>query len=383
MKSLWAGVSGLQAHQIAMDVEGNNIANVNTAGFKYSRANFSDLLSQTAKIATAPQGTLGGKNPTQIGLGAQVSNVTKIFKQGSIETTDKNTDLAIQGDGFFVVSPDGGSTYKYTRNGDFTFDAEGNFTDSNGYIIQGWVKDSDTGEIDATTPISDITIAPGLTTPANDSSFITLKANLNSGDSIVNKSAIYSLDSYEGWYDSSSDGIMSAAEKHDENDSGNNQFNSNKELIERGMDMASLFDSNGDALKLQDSEGIWVSYQTARTEAMTIDVQAGEDLSFNFSLNGVTIDDSGSNYTAPQAINGVSQQDVDNTVTSYIAQLINQNSTLTGVTAKVESGNKLTLINENQDTTESSMKNISFTNNSTYGTSSSIGIKNAKHYYCL
>ena len=77
MRSLWAGVTGLQAHQIAMDVEGNNIANVNTTGFKYSRANFSDLLSQTAKIATAPQGELGGKNAMQIGLGTQISTVEK------------------------------------------------------------------------------------------------------------------------------------------------------------------------------------------------------------------------------------------------------------------------------------------------------------------
>lgn len=158
MRSLWAGVTGLQAHQIAMDVEGNNIANVNTTGFKYSRANFSDLLSQNSKIATAPQGELGGKNPMQIGLGTQISSVTKIFKQGSIQTTDKNTDLAIQGDGFFVISPDGGSTYKYTRNGDFNFDAQGNFTDSNGYIIQGWMRDDNTGDIDATTPIENITI---------------------------------------------------------------------------------------------------------------------------------------------------------------------------------------------------------------------------------
>lgn len=179
MRSLWAGVTGLQAHQIAMDVEGNNIANVNTAGFKYSRANFSDLLSQTSKIATAPQGELGGKNPMQIGLGTQVSSVTKIFKQGSIQTTDKNTDLAIQGDGFFVVSPDGGKTYKFARNGDFVFDADGNFVDSNGYIVQGWARDDETGEIDATAPIGNVTVAPGLTTPANDTSYITLKANLN------------------------------------------------------------------------------------------------------------------------------------------------------------------------------------------------------------
>ena len=184
MRSLWSGVSGLQGHQIAMDVEANNIANVNTAGFKYSRANFSDMLSQTAKIATSPQGELGGKNPMQVGLGTQVNSITKVFKQGSVQTTDINTDLAIQGDGFFIVSPDGGKTYKYTRNGAFSFDALGNFTESNGYIVQGWVRDPDTGEVDPTAPIRNITIPPGLTTPARGTDHITLKANLNSGDTI-------------------------------------------------------------------------------------------------------------------------------------------------------------------------------------------------------
>ena len=141
-----------------MDVESNNIANVNTKGYKYSRANFSNLLSQTVPIATAPQGNLGGQNSMQIGLGSTVNTVTKIFEQGSIETTDKDTDLAISGDGFFVVSPDQGVTYKYTRNGDFSFDANGNFVDSNGYIVQGWLRDETTGLIDNTSPITNILI---------------------------------------------------------------------------------------------------------------------------------------------------------------------------------------------------------------------------------
>ncbi len=192
MRSLWAGVSGLQSHQIAMDVEGNNIANVNTTGFKYSRANFADLLSQTSKIATAPQGGLGGKNPMQIGLGVTTQSVSHIFSQGSVQNTDKNTDVAIQGDGFFIVSGDGGKTQKFTRAGDFKFDASGNFVDNNGYIVQGWLRDTDTNQIDSTAPIQDINIPPGLTTPANATTFIQLKANLNSGNLIVNKAPTYS-----------------------------------------------------------------------------------------------------------------------------------------------------------------------------------------------
>lgn len=198
MRSLWAGVSGLQAHQIAMDVEGNNIANVNTSGFKYSRANFSDMLSQTAKIATAPQGNFGGKNPMQVGLGTEVNSVTRIFSQGSVQTTGKATDLAIQGDGFFVVSQDGGTTYKYSRNGDFVFDSDGNFVTNNGLVAQGWVRDPETGKIDTSAPIQNIQIQPGLTTPAKQTSEVSIKANLNAGNLIENMSPIRPLDDTAG-----------------------------------------------------------------------------------------------------------------------------------------------------------------------------------------
>ena len=205
MRSLWSGVSGLNAHQVAMDVEGNNIANVNTVGFKYSRTNFQNLLSQTIKSATAPQGTLGGKNPLQVGLGATVSAVETIFKQGSIQNTDKNTDMAISGDGFFVVSGDGGKTYKYTRAGDFSFDANGNFVDPNGYIVQGWLADSETHTIDTASGVKPISIPPGLTTPAHATSKIQIKANLNSGDHIIEMSGtratVDPLDDMNGLYD--------------------------------------------------------------------------------------------------------------------------------------------------------------------------------------
>ena len=184
MRSLWSGVSGLNAHQKAMDVVGNNIANVNTTGFKYSRTNFQDLLSQTTKAATAPQGNLGGKNSLQVGLGATVSSVETMYKQGSIQNTDKNTDMAISGDGFFVVTGDGGKTSKYTRSGDFNFDSNGNFVDPNGFKVEGWKADSTTHKIDTASGVRPIQISPGLTTPANATSEITLKANLNSGDSI-------------------------------------------------------------------------------------------------------------------------------------------------------------------------------------------------------
>ena len=352
MRSLWAGVTGLQAHQIAMDVEGNNIANVNTVGFKYSRANFSDLLSQTAKIATAPQGELGGKNPMQIGLGTQVSSVTKIFKQGSVQTTDKNTDLAIQGDGFFVVSPDGGSTYKYTRNGDFSFDAQGNFTEGNGYIVQGWLRDETTGEIDATTPIANITIPPGLTTPANDTSYITLKANLNSGDTIVNKSKIYTLDSKSGWVDLNGNGLQETNEVHVENDVGDDAFNTDKALYERGQDLGALFNSSGEAFNLENNQGMWVSFAEARTNNLTITAHASGTTDIDLTINGT-------------AISGSIVSTDDDAVATYIASLINEKTASTGVQAQITGGNQIYLTNTNKSGTEDATKNIKLVKGST------------------
>ena len=236
LKSLFSGVSGLQSHQVAMDIVSNNIANVNTVGFKYSRANFSNLLAQTKAIATAPQGQLGGKNPVQVGLGASVASATTIFSQGSIQNSDKNTDMAIQGDGFFIISPDGGTTYKYTRDGDFKFDAKGNFVDNNGFIAQGWLRDPVTGKVDSTAPISNINIPPGLTTPAQPTQEIVLKANLNSGPNVESFSPAYTVD-----------------------DTGTTT-DTNGTIVPSG-DIGVMFNPNGEAFSLKDGQGVEISYQ--------------------------------------------------------------------------------------------------------------------------
>ncbi|UCN00368.1 flagellar hook-basal body complex protein [Sulfurimonas sp. SWIR-19] len=237
LKSLFSGVSGLQSHQVAMDVESNNIANVNTVGFKYSRANFSDLLAQTNAIATAPQGQLGGKNPVQIGLGSTASSTTRIFSQGSIQNSDKNTDVAIQGDGFFIISPDAGTTYKYTRAGDFKFDASGNFVDNNGFIAQGWLRDPVTGKVDSTAPIENINIPPGLTTPAQPTTEVVLKANLNSGPLVESYSRAYPIDAT---------GVVS-------------DYNGNTTGVNSG-DVGFMFNSNGEAFSLQSGQGVTIDY---------------------------------------------------------------------------------------------------------------------------
>ena len=139
MRSMFSGVSGLKGHQTRMDVISNNIANVNTTGFKASRVTFADMISQNLSGASAPQGTIGGVNPKQIGLGMSVASTDLLYTNGSVQSTGKNTDIAIsRGDGLFVVSR--GEQKYYTRNGAFEFDAAGNLTiPSTGLYVQGYM----------------------------------------------------------------------------------------------------------------------------------------------------------------------------------------------------------------------------------------------------
>jgi len=321
LKSLFSGVSGLQSHQVAMDVESNNIANVNTVGFKYSRANFSDLLAQTKAIATAPQGQLGGKNAVQVGLGSTVSSMTRIFSQGSVQNSDKNTDMAIQGDGFFIISPDGGNTYKYTRSGDFKFDAEGNFVDNNGFVAQGWLRDTVTGEVDSTAPITNINIAPGLTTPAQASQEVVLKANLNSGPLVESFSPSYEVKT-------GSSNTQPAAE-----DANGNAINSG--------DLGVMFNETGEAFSLQNGQGIWASFVSATDTAGTA-ATAGSAQTLDITF---TLDDASTvNITATSATTVPVQTAAQNAQT--FAAAINAQSAITGVKATVN-GDEIDLSNDN------------------------------------
>ncbi len=361
MRSLWSGVTGLQAHQIAMDVEGNNIANVNTVGFKYNRANFDDLIYQTSRIATAPQNQHGGVNNMEVGLGTQINSTTRIFKQGSLQTTDKQTDIALQGDGFFMVSSDGGKTTYYTRNGDFSRDSEGNFVDNGGNIVQGWMRDEETGEIDPTRPIGDIKIPVGLTVPARATTNIALKGNLDSGNDVGNKKIpIYKLDQHHNGVDLDNDGTIAGSEVHDENNVGANRFyvnrNGEQRMTERGADLGVLFNGNGDAYNLRDAQGtggqgIWASYADAQTNKLTV-AGVGTDGTFatpgkklNITLNGKNI--TGENIRTIGALAGI----------------INSKYSETGVEASVVEGNKLVLTNRNNLGTTANMKNIKMTVN--------------------
>lgn len=179
LRSLFAGVSGLRNHQVMMDVIGNNISNVNTVGFKSSRATFGELFAQTLRGATQPLGTNGGSNPIQVGLGMAVNTLDTLFTQGSIETTGQSTDLAIQGSGFFVVKKDG-QPY-YTRVGTFSLDSTGKLVHpGNGAILQGKLAD-DAGTIPSGTKLEDIKIALDKKSPAKATTSVKFSGNLDSG----------------------------------------------------------------------------------------------------------------------------------------------------------------------------------------------------------
>lgn len=142
MRALFSGVSGLKAHQQKMDVIGNNIANVNTVAYKASRVTFSDILSQTLSSATGSNSTTGrgGSNAKQVGLGVQLSSIDMLMTTGSTESTGNATDLAINGDGFFIVRNGTTGSYMFTRAGNFTIDENGNLTTSDGMNVYGWLE---------------------------------------------------------------------------------------------------------------------------------------------------------------------------------------------------------------------------------------------------
>lgn len=364
MRSLWSGVSGLQAHQVAMDVEGNNISNVNTTGFKYSRADFGTMFSQTVKIATAPTDGRGGSNPLQIGLGVSVSSTTRIHSQGSVQTTDKNTDVAINGDGFFMVSDDGGLTNYLTRSGDFKLDAYGNFVNNAGFVVQGWNINWDDQTIDSSRTPQNIFIDPGMHIPAAKSTEVAIKANLNSGLNIGTSSRnLYALDSVHGWN-------TKTQRAEDENDTGTTQFYTTSknavEVTEKGVDAGSLFNANGQGLNLREGQGIWVSYADAKFTTAT----AGANGVFNENSqttqqNVIFWGNKDNAVNLDITLNGVNIQNANirslDEAIVYINTFTAPTDTRdgTGVKAvKKADGSGIEFVNDNADGTTDNMKNI-------------------------
>ncbi|MPV84603.1 flagellar hook protein FlgE [Campylobacter hepaticus] len=385
MRSLWSGVSGLQGHQVAMDVEGNNIANVNTTGFKYSRADFGTMFSQTVKIATAPTDGRGGQNPLQIGLGTSVNSTTRIHSQGSVQTTDKNTDVAINGDGFFMVSDDGGLTNYLTRSGDFKLDAYGNFVNNAGFVVQGWNINWDDQTIDSSRSPQNIFIDPGMHIPAAKSTEVAIKANLNSGLNIGTSSRnLYALDSVHGW-----NKRISKAE--DENDPGTTQFyttsKNSVEVTEKGVDAGSLFNAKGQGLNLRDGQGIWVSFADAKfTTNQTGTVFDENDK--KAQTNVIFWGNKDKKVTLDITLNGVKIQNdsiasLDEAI-AYINTFTAPTDTRdgTGVRAvKKADGSGIEFINDNSNGTTDNMKNINLivNNGNTAGELATINMKNGNN----
>ncbi|RKD34441.1 flagellar hook protein FlgE [Thermohalobacter berrensis] len=178
MRSMYSGVSGLKVHQLKMDVIGNNIANVNTVGYKKGQVTFQEVFSQVVKGAGAPQGGRGGTNPQQIGLGLKVGAINTVHTKGSTQRTDNPTDLMIDGEGFFIVSDDPNAENRYyTRAGNFALDKEGYLVTPDGYKVLGYKYDENGNWTSEITPIKinrSETVAP--TTTKN----IEIRDNLDS-----------------------------------------------------------------------------------------------------------------------------------------------------------------------------------------------------------
>ena len=193
LRALLSGVSGLQNNQLMMDVIGNNIANINTIGFKASQASFSEAFAQTLQNATAPSGTNGGSNAIQVGLGVAVNSVDTMFTQGTLQTTGVSTDLAIQGNGFFAVNEDG--TTHYTRVGTFQLDASGQLVDpGTGAVLQGKLASAN-GVISPGSELQNLKLNMDQISPAKATTSLKLAGNLDSTATVANADLTGNIDS--------------------------------------------------------------------------------------------------------------------------------------------------------------------------------------------
>ncbi|WP_295011316.1 flagellar hook protein FlgE [uncultured Microbacterium sp.] len=191
LRSLYSGISGLRSHQTMLDVTGNNIANVNTVGFKASSVVFEDSLSQLVGNPGIPGDQVGGRNPAQVGLGVQVAGVRTNFAQGSAQNTGRGGDLMIGGEGFFAVRS--GGDVLYTRAGAFSFDGTGKMVTADGAIVQGWAAQN--GVVNTGQTPGNIVLPQEAISPAKATTSATVTGNLPStakpGDAIVRDVTVY------------------------------------------------------------------------------------------------------------------------------------------------------------------------------------------------
>ncbi|MBO3084932.1 flagellar hook protein FlgE [Cellulomonas fengjieae] len=225
LRSLFSGISGLRSHQTMLDVTGNNIANVNTTGFKSSQTQFQDTLSQVLQNAGGAQAGTGGTNPAQVGLGVRVAGITTNFTQGASQITGRSTDMMIQGDGFFIVRK-GAESY-YTRAGSFDFDSTGQMVlPGEGALVQGWTATN--GVVDTNGPLTDLRLPAGSVMPAVATTSAVYEGNLDAtaaagtvlertvkvfdSTGVERELALTFTKSATGWSVSASDGTGPASE---------------------------------------------------------------------------------------------------------------------------------------------------------------------------
>jgi len=299
LRSLSAGVTGLRNNTLMMDVIGNNVANINTIGFKGSRITFSDMFSQTLRGASSPSSTTGGTNPMQIGLGASVNSLDTIFTQGAFETTGGLTDMAIGGSGLFIVNSNGKQLY--TRVGAFTSDSAGNLVTGSGAILQGKLADMN-GVIPIGTTLQDMKIDMDRRFPAKATTTASFSGNLDSlakvdgidatGNLVVGDSTKASMDIFDSqgnpftiemtfkktadnqwtWTASSSTGTINAG------GSGTLEFNPDGTLKQFAYD--------GGATNFQMSTGLGTSDLAIDLNVKTISQNAGKMQVQNKSQDG-------------------------------------------------------------------------------------------------
>ena len=189
--ALYTGLSGLDANDTWMSVIGNNIANLNTTAYKARQQLFQSQFYQTESSGTAPTADSGGTNPTQIGLGTNVSSVQENFSQGSIQSTGTDTDMAIDGNGFFVVNSQSGGQ-QYTRDGSFSLESDHQLVTSNGAFVQGYAADAN-GNIQPG-KLTNLTVPVGSATAAKGTSNADLTGNLNAGGTVASGGSVITSD---------------------------------------------------------------------------------------------------------------------------------------------------------------------------------------------
>ncbi|EJW9569730.1 flagellar hook protein FlgE, partial [Campylobacter coli] len=287
----------------------------------------------------------------------------RIHSQGSVQTTDKNTDVAINGDGFFMVSDDGGLTRYLTRSGDFKLDAYGNFVNNAGFVVQGWNINWDTQSIDSSRTPQNIFIDPGMHIPAAKSTEVAIKANLNSGLNIGNAARpLYALDSVHGFN-------KKTGETKDENDNGITQFyttsKNSMEVTEKGVDAGSLFNGSGQGLNLREGQGIWMSFADSKFTTNGTN-RTGFDANNKTNQNNVVFWGSENQKTRLDiTLNGVAIQNADITsldqAIAYINTFTNPQEGREGtgiVASKNANGTGIIFTNRNENGTTDNMKNI-------------------------